>query len=170
LKNQGLATSQGVVCKIHEPPFLVPQALLPAISFHLLGVVLAILLPVAWMGLAPLLRTLQADLPINRIGGDLLPMIFTTASALAWGLAANRLSRVISRGLKDLLTVTTTEIFHQALPNKMEGFWEAPLDAIRPAQRTSMGVSGPRKAAWLCGVRSSTRSSDLLGGLKIGCR
>jgi len=73
--------------------------------------------------LTPFAWTFQTDLSINRIGSDLLPMIITAALALACGLAANGLSRLISRGLKNLLTVTTTVIFHQAIPQETkEGF------------------------------------------------
>src|SRR5215469_7819821 len=91
LKSQHLGEGQDVVCKIHKPPFLVPPALLSAISFHLLRVVLAIFLPVLRVRPAPLPRTLQADLQIDRIGSDLLPMIIAAALALACGLGANSL-------------------------------------------------------------------------------
>jgi hypothetical protein len=82
--------------------------------FHLLWVVLAILLPVLRVCLAPLPRTFQANLPINRVRGDLLPVIITAALALACCLAASKLVRMIRRGLKDFLTITTMVIFHQA--------------------------------------------------------
>ena len=95
LKSQRFAGSQGVVCKIHQPPLLVPQALLSAISFHLPRVVLAIFFPIVRVRLAPLPRTLQADLLIHRIGSDLLPMIIGAALALACGAAANLLLRMI---------------------------------------------------------------------------
>jgi hypothetical protein len=102
--------------------------LLPAISFHLLWVVPAILLPIAWVGLAPLPWTFQTDLSINRIGSDLAPMIITLALALACGLTAYGLTRMIRRGLKDLLAVATTELFHQAASQRMrEASLEAPL-------------------------------------------
>ena len=45
MKNQHLPVSQVVVCKIHQSPLFVTQALLLAISFHLLRVILAIFLP-----------------------------------------------------------------------------------------------------------------------------
>jgi hypothetical protein len=59
-------------------------------------------------------------LSVNRIGGDLLSMVITAALALTRGLVADRLLRMISRGLKDLLAVTATEIFHSAAPQKNE--------------------------------------------------
>jgi hypothetical protein len=92
------------------------QRCLPAISFHLLRVVLAISLPVVLVCLTPLPRTFQAKLSIKRIGSNLLPMIITAALALACGLVANTFVGMIRGGLKDLLTVTATVIFHQAAP------------------------------------------------------
>jgi len=91
---------------------LVPQALLAAISFHLLRVVLAIFLPIVGVRLAPLPRTLQADLLIHRIGSDLLPMIIGTALALACRLAANKLLRVIRGRVQNLLTAAAMAILH----------------------------------------------------------
>ena len=141
LKTQYLGTSQVVVCKIPELTFLIPQTLLPTIPVYLLRVALAILLPVIRVCLAPLPRTFQTNLSIDRIGGDLLPMIITLALVLACGLVADRLLRMISRGLKDLLTVTTTEIFHQAAPSTLEVFSrETPLGLTR-RQRKSMVCS-----------------------------
>jgi hypothetical protein len=80
---------------MRQPPFLVSQALLLTISFHLPKVVLAIFLPIVRVRLAPLPRTVQADLLILRIGSDLLPMIIGAALALACRLAANLLLRMI---------------------------------------------------------------------------
>jgi hypothetical protein len=118
LKTQHLAGSQGVVCKICQPPLSVPQALSLAISFYLLRAVVAIFLPIPWVCLAPLPRTLQASLLIHRIGSDFLPMIIGAALALACGLVANLLSRMISVRVKDLPTVTATAILHQATPGE----------------------------------------------------
>jgi hypothetical protein len=84
----------------------------------LLRVVAAILLPVARVRLAPLPRTVQADLPVNRIRSDLLPVIIAAALPLAPGLAANELLRMIRGRLKDLLTITTTASTHQAAPDQ----------------------------------------------------
>src|SRR6266566_4231507 len=124
LKTQCLAGSLVVVCKIHQPPFLVPPALFPAISFHLLGVVLAIFSPIVRIRPAPLLWTLQADLLVYRIRGDLLPMIIGAALALASRLAANLLLRMIRRRLKNLLTVAATAVLHRATPeeNRISSF------------------------------------------------
>src|SRR5438876_12033256 len=116
MKNQHLAGSQVVVCKIHQPPLLVPQALLAAISFRLLRVVLAIFLPIVGVRLAPLPRTLQADLLIHRIGSDLLPMIIAAALALACRLSANLLLRMITIRVKSLSTVAAAVLLHQAAP------------------------------------------------------
>jgi hypothetical protein len=118
LKTQRLAGSQVVVCKIHQPPFLVPAALFPTISFYLLGVGLAIFLPIVRVRPAPLPWTLQADLLINRIGGDLLPVIIGAALALAGRLIAHLLLRMVRRRLKSLLTVAATAVPHQAAPEE----------------------------------------------------
>jgi hypothetical protein len=62
---------RGVVGKTPEASvpggaaFLVTALLPLAIAFQLLRVVLAVLLPIARMSLAPLVRTLPADLPVN---------------------------------------------------------------------------------------------------------
>jgi hypothetical protein len=118
MKNQHLPGSQVVVCKIHQPPLIVTQALLTAISFHLLRMILAIFLPIVRVLLAPLPRTLQANLPVHRIGSDLLPMIFAAALVLACGVTANLLLRMIRGSLKDLPTVPATTILHQAAPDE----------------------------------------------------
>jgi len=87
-------------------------------------VVLAVLLPIARVSLAPLVRTLPADLPVKGVGSDLLPMIIAPALPLAIRLAANELFGVIWGRLKDLLTIKTAAITHQAAPgqNAMESF------------------------------------------------
>lgn len=118
MKNQHLAGRQVVVCKIHQPPLLVAQALLSAISFHLLRVILSIFLPIVRVGLAPLPRTLQAHLLVHRIGSKLLPMIIAAALPLACGMTANLLLRMIRGGLKDLPTVPAMTILHQKAPEE----------------------------------------------------
>jgi hypothetical protein len=118
MKNQHLPGSQVVVCKIHQPPLFVAQALLPAISFYLLRVILAIFLPIVRVRLAPLPRTLQAHLLVHRIGSDLLPMIIAAALALACGVTANLLLRMIRGRLKSLPTIPETNILHQAAPDQ----------------------------------------------------
>jgi hypothetical protein len=65
-------------------------------------------------------RTLQTDLLIHRIGGDLLPVIIGAALSLAYGLVANLLLRVITIRLKDLPTVAATAMVHQAAPEENE--------------------------------------------------
>lgn len=118
MKNQHLPVNQVVVCKIHQSPLFVTQALLSAISFHLLRVILSIFLPIVRVCLAPLARTLQAHLPVHRIGSDLLPMIIAAALALACGVTANLLLRMIRGGPKDLPTVSATTILHQSPPDE----------------------------------------------------
>jgi len=140
LNTRQLAGSQGVVCKICQAPLLVPQALLPAIAFHLPRVVLTVFLPIPWVRLAPLPRALQADVLIHRIGSHLLPMIIVAALALACGLAANLLVRMIPIRLKTLSTVAATVMLHQAAPeeNGRDSFsLEAPLNAEQPLREFS---------------------------------
>jgi hypothetical protein len=118
MKNQHLHGSQVVVCKIHQPPLFVTQALLSAISFSLLRVILAIFLPIVRVRLTPLPRTIQAHLLVHRIGSDLLPMIIAAALVLASGVTANLLLRMIRGRLKDLPTIPATTILHQAAPDQ----------------------------------------------------
>src|SRR6516225_9722412 len=118
MKNQHLPVSQVVVCKIHQAPLFVTQALLSAISFHLLRVVLTIFLPIVRVRLAPLPRTLQANLLVHRIGSDLQPMIIGAALALTCGLVANLLLRMVAVRLKSLPAVAATVRLHQATPEE----------------------------------------------------
>ena len=90
----------------------------PAIPFHLLRMGLAVLFPVPGMRLAPLARTLQADLAVNRVRSDLLPVIIPPSLTLAWGLTANPLLGMIRGRLKDLLAITATATTHRATPDQ----------------------------------------------------
>jgi hypothetical protein len=101
---------------------LVALLLLLAIACDLFGVSLAILLPVFRMSVPPLARTLQAYLPVNRIGGNFVPVIIPAALPLTFGLAANELARVIKGRLKSSLTVTTAAIAHRAAPDQNASF------------------------------------------------
>src|SRR5579884_3183090 len=113
MKNQHLAGGQVVVGKIHQTALLVAAPLPLMIPFHLLKMGLAVLLPVVGMRLTPLARTLQADLPVNRVGSDLLPMIFPPALTLARKLAANLLLGMVRGWLKNLLAITATTQTHR---------------------------------------------------------
>ena len=175
MKNQHLATSQVVVCKIHQPPFLVPQALLPTISFHLLRVILAIFLPIVRVPLAPLPRTVQADLLIHRIGGDLLSMIIATALALACRLSANPLLRMIGGRSKNLLTVGAAVILHQATPQengRCSFSLEAPLNLKRASPKKISAIKTYRvytvSAEWGC-CRFSPPSTEVRS-MSLGSR
>src|SRR5205807_2625722 len=79
-------------------------------------------LPIVRVRPAPLPRTLEADLLIDRIRGDLLPTIIVAALALACSLTANQLLRVIRGRPKGLLTVTATAVVHRAAPGESKGF------------------------------------------------
>ena len=118
MNTRHLGGSQGV-CKIPRQALLVTKLLLLAISFRLLWMVLAIFPPIVRVRLAPLPRTVQADLLIHRIGSDLLPMIIGAALALACGLVANLLLRMITIRLKILSTVAATVMLHQMAPEEL---------------------------------------------------
>jgi hypothetical protein len=133
---------------------LVPQALPSAISFHLLRVTLAIFLPIVRVRLAPLPRTFQADLLIDRIGSDLLPMIIATAMALACRMTTNLLLRMIRARLKLLLTVAAAAILHQAAPEENG--------------RVSFSLEAPIQASSLCGAVPPAKQEIVQVGIATG--
>jgi hypothetical protein len=73
------------------PPSLIPLPLALPVLLHPRRIVRSQLRPVAWMLGAPLLRALQASLPIQRVGGDLAAMVFVLATPLAGGITADGL-------------------------------------------------------------------------------
>jgi hypothetical protein len=76
------------------PPLLVPLPLALPVAFRPRGILLAQLHPVVRVFRAPLLRAVQAHLSIQRIGGDLPPMVIVTAPLLACPITASGLSRL----------------------------------------------------------------------------
>src|SRR5450631_4359906 len=62
---------------------------------------------------APLLRALQAPLPIHRVGGDLPPMVIVAAAPLARRIAANGLSRLKLGWLKRKLAIAADPFSHE---------------------------------------------------------
>jgi hypothetical protein len=96
----GKICSWVVVGKKALLPSFVSLLLALPVAFRPRRIVLAQLLPVARMLCAPLLRALQAPLPIHRVGGDLAPMVVTTAPSLAGRITASGLSRLKLRWLK----------------------------------------------------------------------
>ena len=90
-------------------------------------------------------------------------MIITLTLALARRLVADRLLRMISRGLNGLLTVTATDIFHQEAPSTLEVFsWGTPLDLTRP-QRKPMGYLDRERPHDYAELRCLKKLLDLLG-------
>jgi hypothetical protein len=69
-------------------PLALPVSLRPR------RILLAQLHPVARMLRAPLLRAVLAHLPIDRIVGDLPPMVIVTAPPLAGRITASNLGRL----------------------------------------------------------------------------
>ncbi|PYT86003.1 MAG: hypothetical protein DMG36_26850, partial [Acidobacteria bacterium] len=161
MKNQHLGDSQVVVCKIRQPPLSISPALLPAISFHLLRVILAILLPIVRVRPAPLPGAVKADLLIHRIAGDLLPTIIVAAFALACGLAANHLLRMIRGRPKGLLTVTATTVAHHAAPRE----WQRFILSGSAVKRTALPENFMRRGLVYRSADLSARNRDtqLLG-------
>ena len=72
----------------------------------------AILPPVIGVAGSPLLRTVQAHLPIFGIGSDLLAVIIGAATALAVGIAADGLPGLILRRHEDPLAITALPFGH----------------------------------------------------------
>jgi hypothetical protein len=86
--------------------------LLPAIPLDGGRVLFAIPPPIVWIPGSPFLRTVQAYLAVFRVRCDLLAVIFSAALALATGIAAHRLPRLIFRWLEDSLTVAASAYDH----------------------------------------------------------
>src|SRR5271157_483149 len=117
-----------------EAVALVTDLLLPAVPLDRFRVPLPVLLLVVGMRIAPLFPAFLHHLGVDRIGANLGVVIIAAAPPLARGLAANQLLRMIGCRLKDLLTVRTAAIIHQAAPeqNAIESFCpEPPLNLNR---------------------------------------
>ena len=99
-------------CKVAEAPFLVPNVLLLAVPLDGGRVPLTVAPPIIRVARSPLLRAIQADLPVLRVRYDPLAVILSAAAALAAGVAAHRLGRMILRGLEDPLTVAASPFDH----------------------------------------------------------
>jgi hypothetical protein len=93
-------------------PLLVRNVLLPAIPFHRGRVLLAIPPPVIRVPGSPFLRAIQAHLAVFRVRSNLLAVVFSAAPALAAGIGAHRLRRLIFGGLEDPLTVAASPFVH----------------------------------------------------------
>jgi hypothetical protein len=66
----------------------------------------------------PFLLAVPADLVVLGIGVELAAVIFAAPLPPAIRPTANKLVRMITGKLKDLLAVATTAIAHQAAPNR----------------------------------------------------
>jgi hypothetical protein len=67
---------------------------------------------------APFLLAVPADLVVLGIGMNFAAVIFPAPLPLAIRLAANKLVRMITGKLKDLLAVATMAITHRTAPNR----------------------------------------------------
>lgn len=82
------------VGKTELPPLLVPLPLAQPVAFRPRRIVLAPFRSVARMFRTPILRAIPAHLPIQRIGGDLPPMVIVAAQTVARRITASgQLSR-----------------------------------------------------------------------------
>ena len=85
---------------------------MPAVPVGGGGILLPILLPVIGIAGAPFPGTVPADVAVFGIGGEFGTVIIGTATALAFGPAANGLAALELRRLEDLLAVETTPFTH----------------------------------------------------------
>lgn|SRR5581483_7733364 len=92
--------------------FLVPNVLQAAVPFDGSRVLRTVPSPVVRVAGAPVLRTIQAALPIYRVCRDLLAVVISAAAPLALGLTAYQLTWLIFRWLEALLTVAATPFDH----------------------------------------------------------
>ena len=83
------------------------------VAFRPRGIVFEQPRPVTRMLRAPLLRALPTDLPIHGIGGDLPPVVVTTAAPLADWIAAGELSRLELGWLKRTLAIAADPFSHE---------------------------------------------------------
>ena len=84
-----------------------------SVSFGARRIVLAQLLPVVRMLGAPLPDAVLANLPVDRIGGDLPPMVIVTAPPLAIGITTSSLSRLKLGWLKFILAIAANPVAHE---------------------------------------------------------
>ena len=91
---------------------MVPNVLPLAVPLDGGRVLLAISPPIVRVTGSPFLRAVQAHLAVFRVRRDLLAVILGAAPTLATEVAAHQLSRLIFRGLEDLLTVEASPFDH----------------------------------------------------------
>jgi hypothetical protein len=82
------------------------------ILLGLIGVRLAVPLPVAAIFSPPLLRAVIADLAVNRICGNLVAMVFSSPPPLAFCRCANGLLRMNSGRAEATLAKPTRPLKH----------------------------------------------------------
>ena len=87
--------------------------LLLAIPLDGARVLLTISPPIVRVAGPPFLGAVEAYLAVFRVCSDLPAVIFSAAAALAVGVAADRLRRLILRGLKDSLTIAALPFDHK---------------------------------------------------------
>jgi hypothetical protein len=96
----------------------VSPALTLPISLDGLGVGLPVLAGIIGISAAPFLLAVPTDLVVHGISAKLTAVVISSALSLAIRSAANKLVRMITGRLKQLLTVATAAIVHQAAPDR----------------------------------------------------
>ena len=106
--------SQVVVCRIAQAAFLVPDLLKSPVPGGLVRVRFAVSLPVAGIFGPPLLRTVIADLAVNRICDNLVAMVFSLPPLLALRRRADSLLRMKSAREEQTLAEPARPLKHSS--------------------------------------------------------
>ena len=93
---------------------MVPGLLERPVPGGLIGVRRAMPLPVAGILGAPLLRAVIADLAVNRICGDLAPMVFPPSALLTFRCRADDLLRMESGRVEKALAEPARPLAHSS--------------------------------------------------------
>jgi len=89
--------------------------LLLAILLNAVGVLLAVLPPIARVLDSPLSWAVRANLPVLRIGSNLLAVVIVPPAPLTIGVAADRLRRLVLGGFEDLQAVAARPTGHESV-------------------------------------------------------
>lgn len=134
---------------------MVPNLLLFAVPFYSGRMLLAILPPVVAVAGAPLLRTVQTDLAVFGIAGDLAAVIVNAPMALASRVAANQLPRLILRWLEVSLTVAASPFDHTG------GYRTARLPELQDRDLETVVECVPHPRRWLVSFQA-TEPAEML--------
>ena len=99
---------------MEQAALLVPGLLESPVPGDLIRVRRAMPLPVAGILGAPLLRAVIADLAVNRICGDLAPMVFPPSALLTFRCRADNLLRMESGRVEKALAEQARPLAHSS--------------------------------------------------------